>query len=445
MLFLKITKKNLKFLSLTFFVFFISCVTSAQDMQNQISPLLNLPENSTKLPLDSSEKNQTVIEKNQVEKNFKHVEKNKNKVKKKKKKIRRIIKKRIIKRIYVINNQNEKKVDKTPVLKAEEATKTDEDLDKYDGDSLDKYPQIDGEYIIESELKENCDKIMAEQCFRRDKFFQEPYFHYTVISIFKQKVIAQQFFEGDGRARDKVFLRVNDGGYLLYTKNKNKVFLIVKNGLVEKFVLIEGDLANEYKITNKCQYADKLLAFHRLYQTNEIKENTIYYSDAKNFKGLIEATIFSEKNQSENFYSIFKIPNQEIRSIQNLNLCKRAENVIAIEKELTKKECNAKIKCTMSTLESYGSEGFETENNNYTYEKFLKDQENIFLDPEQSKGLMNEVSKLSLEDKNFLGSKCFKNKNIDFINCSKLEKCQDYLEIEGCEVQFYNDFDGFKY
>ena len=61
---------------------------------------------------------------------------------------------------------------------------------------------------------------------------------------------------------------------------------MVKNGLVDELVVLDGDLSKESKIVSKCQYADKLLAFHRLYQTKEYKEETVFYSDIKNFKGV---------------------------------------------------------------------------------------------------------------------------------------------------------------
>ena len=207
------------------------------------------------------------------------------------------------------------------IPKIEKKEPTDESLEKYKKGELNNVQEIDGDYIIESELKENCDRAVAGECFRADKFFQESYFHYTILSIFNKKIIAEQFFEGEGRSTDKVFLKVSDGEYLLFTKNKNKIFLVVKNGLVAELVVLDGDLSKESKIVSKCQYADKLLAFHRLYQAMEHKEETVFYSDTKNFKGVIEATIFSENYQPKILYSTFKTPNKAIRTVQNLNLC----------------------------------------------------------------------------------------------------------------------------
>jgi hypothetical protein len=183
-----------------------------------------------------------------------------------------------------------------------------------------------------------------------------------------------------------------------------------------------------------------LLAFHRLYKTNEQKEKTIFYSDPKNFKGLIEATIFVEKYQPKTLYSTSKLPNKEIRTIQNLNLCKIGEDVQAIEREFTKKECSKKIRCTMATLQGYGSEGFSVGDGNFSFDDFSKNINEINLNNDQAKGLIEEVSKLSVEDKNLLKNRCFNDKNIDLINCSNYEKCQDYLTVEACDVNYFYDF-----
>ncbi len=436
MQFLKAIKENFKFLSLTFFVFFISCVVQAQDTKNQSSTLINKTEDVEKLPAVEEKK----VIKRIINKPSKLSKKKLKYSKKKNKKNHKINKKRIIKKVNLTKKNLKNKNEKVPVLTANKYIKIDESLEKYKNGELNNFQEIDGEYLIEVELKDSCDRITGEECFRSDKFFQEPYFHYTILNIFNQKVIAEQFFEGEGRLKDKVFLKVKDGEYLLYTKNNNKIFLVVKNGVVNDLIVLEGDLKKETKIVNKCQYADNLLAFHRLYGTNENQEISFYYSDIKNFKGLIEATIFSEKYQPKTLYSVLKIPNKEIYPIQNLNLCKNENNIQAIERDFTKKECDRKIRCTMETLANYGSEGFYVKDINFTFDDFYKNNKVINLNKEQAKGLLQEVSKMSSEDKKILKSRCFDDKNIDFINCSAYEKCQDYLVVEACEVNYFYDF-----
>ena len=481
MLLSQIIKNNFKFLSLTFFVFFISCVVQAQNpksiilpeekvkIENFIAPKLEelsspKQDNSSVIPETAIEENNS---KNKVQKSAKlskkTIKKSPKISKKNKKKPRKNSQKRIIKKVKITKNVHQKKTKKNikskivkseseqklkneeviisniVIPKIEEKETTDESLEKYKKGELNNVQEIDGDYIIESELKENCDRAVAGECFRADKFFQESYFHYTILSIFNKKIIAEQFFEGEGRATDKVFLKVSDGEYLLFTKNKNKIFLVVKNGLVDELVVLDGDLSKESKIVSKCQYADKLLAFHRFYQTKEYNEETVFYSDTKNFKGIIEATIFSENYQPKILYSTFKTPNKAIRTVQNINLCKVGDSIQAIERDFTKGECDRKYRCTMETLAGYGSEGFSVKDRNYAFDDFNKNKIMISLSREQAIGLGGEVAKLSAEDKNLLKSKCFNDKNIDLINCSIFEKCQDHLIVEACEVNYFNN------
>ncbi len=480
MLLSQIIKKNFKFLSLTFFVFFISCVVQAQNpksiilpeekvkIENFIAPKpeeLSSPkqDNSSVMPETAIEKDNSTNAIQKTSKLSKKTIKKSPKISKKnKKKPRKNNQKRIIKKVKITKNVHQKKTKKiikpkiaeseskeklkneevvvsnVVIPKIEEKETTDESLEKYKKGELNNVQEIDGDYIIESELKENCDRAVAGECFRADKFFQESYFHYTILSIFNKKIIAEQFFEGEGRATDKVFLKVSDGEYLLFTKNKNKIFLVVKNGLVDELVVLDGDLSKESKIVSKCQYADKLLAFHRLYQTKGHKEQTVFYSDIKNFKGVIEGTIFSENYQPKILYSTFKTSNKAIRAVQNLNLCKVGDSIQAIERDFTKGECDRKFRCTMETLVGYGSEGFSVKDRNFAFDDFDKNKIMISLSREQSIGLAEEVAKLSAEDKNLLKSKCFNDKNIDLISCSILEKCEDYLVVEACEVNYFN-------
>lgn len=418
-------------------MFFISCALNAQDDLKQTVNSIIQGEKDIKSEAISELKTDSTIKSGEAKEQIKTPKKIIKKSKKKKKKIHKIIRKRIIKKVYVIKKDTIKKPEETLSTKELEKNEIDESLEKYKKGELNNFEEIEGEYLIEAELKDNCDRATSGQCYRGDKFFQEPYFHYTILTIFDQKVIAEQFFEGEGRATDKVFMRVKDGEYLVYTKNKNKIFMVVKNGIANELVVLNGNLEKESKITNKCQYADKLLAFHRLYRTNEQIESTIYYSDPKNYKGLIEATIFTEKYQPKTLYSTLKIPNKEIRPMQNLNLCKLGDNIQAIEREYTKKECGKKIKCTMETLEGYGSEGFSAGDKNYSYNDLYKKNVELNLNNEETKGLLEEVSKLSGEDKKILKSRCFNDKNIDLIDCSAYEKCEDYLAVEACNVDFF--------
>ncbi|NCA28954.1 MAG: hypothetical protein EBS92_06785 [Proteobacteria bacterium] len=414
---------------LMIFIFFISCAINAQNVSGSVESVdLN--------PVDSkieSKKNTT---------NNKPKQKKSSRKKTKKillKKSNKTVGKKIVKRVY-LNKNNTQKLEDVSKDEVEKSVNIDEDLENFKNNQSKNYQEVGGNYLIEVELKDNCDRLTGLECFRGDSFFQEPYFHYTILTIFDRKVMAEQYFEG--AKKDKIFLKVKDGEFLLYSKNNNKIFIVVKNGLVNDLIVLKGDLSNETKIENKCQYVDKLHAYHELYKTNEINEKTFFYSDKTNFKGLIEGKIFVEKYQPKVFYTIFKTPNKEYRPIQNLNLCKIGDNIEAIERDFTKKQCNKKFKCIMQTLENYGSEGFLVKDQNLLYSDFYRADTNdgdINLNSQEIAGLKDEINKLSVEDKKNLKSRCFNDKNIDLMGCSKHEKCDDYLVVEGCEVGFYFD------
>ena len=447
MQFYQIIRNILNFCSLSFFLFFISCVAMAQEPLSQIiNSELNKINNEKIITNDSTLKTkETEVESNKkiaVSKKI-NSKTNKNIVKKKSKKtpkkVKRIIRKKIIKKVYI----NKEEPTDSIGIETEKSTnileEQNEPAEFIKKNNLIKSYNIDNDFLLEIEIKENCEKIFGESCFRSDKFFQEPYFHYTIISIFQKKIIAEQYFEGG--EFDKKFLKIEDGEYFFTTKNNNKILAVIRNGLVNQLILVDGNIESENKINSKCQYADKLLAFYRLNKPNEITENSVFFLDKKNYKGLVEATIYYEKIDPQTFYSTIKIPNKEIKIIQEINLCKKNDKIEAIERDFTKSECSKKFLCTMQTLETYGSDGISTREQNYSYDDFYKFDQQINLEPNQLGGLIDEVNKLSAEDKKDLKKRCFNDKNIDLINCSISEQCEDYLSVSGCEVEYYFDSD----
>ena len=196
MLFSPIIKKNFKFLSLTFFVFFISCAVNAQDELKQNVNAIIQGEKNIKTDAVSEPKIDSATKigdaKTQIGASKKTTKKIYKKSKKKKKKIHKIMRKRIIKKVYVIKNDEEKKAKEVSEEKVVEKNEVDESLEKYKKGELNNFQEIEGEYLIEAELKDNCDRATSGQCFRGDKFFQEPYFHYTILTIFDQN---KRFFK----------------------------------------------------------------------------------------------------------------------------------------------------------------------------------------------------------------------------------------------------------
>ena len=103
--FSSIIKKNFKFLSLTLFVFFVSCAVRAQDDLNPtLNSLINSEKNS-KIEEVSLPKTESITNNNAVKEQIKSPKKSTKKLvkksKKKKKKIHKIIRKRIIKKVYI--------------------------------------------------------------------------------------------------------------------------------------------------------------------------------------------------------------------------------------------------------------------------------------------------------------------------------------------------------
>jgi hypothetical protein len=439
-------------------IFMMASAQATLPLAEQISKIQNENVEENKLPqtsaipdankspsqeLVSSEKSETVVKKSKKVPSIKKTRKSS-----KKKTIPKIVGKKIIKKAQIKNIKPAKPIEIKPEPIVENSDLSIEStikIEKTNSEDLIKQQNfiksyfIDGEYLLEIEPKDNCLKLFNQDCFRSDKFFQEPYFHYTLITIFQQKIVAEQYFEGS--EYDKKFIAINDGEYFLTTKNNNKILVVVKNGFVRELILVDGDIEKENKIFSKCQYADKLLAYHTLYKTNEIAQKKIFYSNKESFKNLIEGTIFYEKNHPQIFYTTAKIPNKEFKTIHNLNLCKTNDNLEAIEQDFTKTECARRYLCTMKTLEGYGSEGFSTREHNFSFFDLYKNNKMINLSPEQVEGLIDEVNKLSNDDKNILKKHCFADKNIDLIKCSKYEKCQDYLAINSCEVEYFFDND----
>jgi hypothetical protein len=226
----QIYKKFFNFSSLAIFIFFISCGVKAQEPSQRITDIPQTAEKNINIS-----QNNTKNKKTNKKKSIKKASKKNTKTKKI---IRKIVRKKIIKKIYVIKEQpseenkiNEQISDSNEVKEAIEIAKKHKSIKSFN---------IDNDYLLEIELKENCQKTLGNDCFRADKFFQEPYFHYTLLTIFQQKIIGEQYYEG-GKI-DKEFIKINDGEYIFTTKNNNRILAIVRKGIINELMLIEGDL-----------------------------------------------------------------------------------------------------------------------------------------------------------------------------------------------------------
>ncbi|MFM7702458.1 MAG: hypothetical protein ACKO6C_03250, partial [Alphaproteobacteria bacterium] len=262
-LILKILKKILNKTSLIIFIYFISCAVRAEEKSAMVK----------EKKLESSDaKIQIVKESEGVNGSVKVKKKSNSELKKnskktaKKTKTKKIIRKKIIKKIYV-EKKPETALEKEQIIEIKkEQPKIIPAIPKPNEDDI----EISSEYYIQSELKDNCDRLTNGECFRADKFFGEPYHHYSLLTIFDNKAVIEQYFEGNGK--NKEFIRVANGDFLINSKKNNKIFISVKNGIVAELFLLKGDLTLEEKVVSECQISDKLLAFNRLYKPTEYKE-----------------------------------------------------------------------------------------------------------------------------------------------------------------------------
>lgn len=437
---LKVLKKIINQTSLIIFIFFISCAVRAEDKSIII--------NEKKTEVVEEKKAEVVEEKKETKKpnpeivkpskSVKSSAKSKNKSSKKTK-TKKIIRKKIIKKIYVEKTpQANEKAENIVEIKKEEP-KILPVIEKPSEDDI----EISSEYYIQSELKDNCDKLTAGECFRADKFFGEAYHHYSLLTIFDNKAVIEQYYEGNGKNKD--FIKVANGDFLINSKKNNKIFISIKNGIVAELFLLKGDLSIEEKVESDCQITDKLLAFYRLYKPNEYKEMSVFVKNPENFKGLVETIIFTPKYQPNIFYANIQQDKEANKIINNLNICKIGDELEGLSRDFTKSQCNRKFRCTMENLEKYGSEGFMTKDREFPYYEFYRYNKIISLNKNQIDGLMGEVAKLSREDKELLKRECFDDKNIDLMSCAKSEKCDDYLVVENCEVKYFFDNDKLKF
>jgi len=425
---LKILKKILNKTSLIILIYFISCAVRAEEksvMVEEKKPELVEVKDGPPKGVEA------------IKESVKPVVKSNKKTKKtaKKTKTKKIIRKKIIKKIYV-EKKPEPAVEKEQIIEVKkEEPKITPAITKPNEDDI----EISSEYYIQSELKDNCDRLTNGECFRADKFFGEPYHHYSLLTIFDNKAVIEQYFEGNGK--NKEFIRVANGDFLINSKKNNKIFISVKNGIVAELFLLKGDLTIEEKVESECQISDKLLAFYRLYKPTEYKEMSVFVKNAENFKGLLETIIFTQKYQPNIYYANIQQDKEANKIISNINICKIGEELGGLSRDFTKSQCDRKFRCTMKNLEKYGSEGFMAKDREFSFYELYRNNKIVSLNKDQIEGLLGEVAKLSREDKDLLKRECFNDKNIDLISCSKAEKCDDYLVVENCEVKYFYDND----
>ena len=259
--------------------------------------------------------------------------------------------------------------------------------------------KINSDYFLQIIAKKSCDSLTNTECFRRDRKFEEPYFHKTVISIFNNKIIAEQYFTTTNNK--KIFLKVNNGNYQLTTTNDNLISFSVQNGIVKDLILYSGNLERETFMASKCVIAEKNYGFFLAHNQQPKISEASYFANKNNFEGVRNLIIFSDIENIDNL-TLQDLMAVEVKAynnivpIQNLNLCKRSKSDILEVRDISKAECRKRQECLILI------------NSNPDF----KDK---------------------IIDESCLGY--FDSKREDFVSCSKQDDCNDYTVIKDCEVK----------
>jgi hypothetical protein len=182
------------------------------------------------------------------------------------------------------------------------------------------------EFLLQINLSQDeCQKFVGGECFRRDKMREEPYYHKTKLVIFRDKIFAEQFFQGPERRVDKLFLSVPNGRYDIKTNHDNEVSFSVKSGFVNNLKLRKGELEKEREPKSQCNISEIIYEFYQANDPSGIIAKTVLTKDEYNFDGFKEVTFFVEKNRQMDIMVVSKNSNQTPVAVKDLRLCKMPE------------------------------------------------------------------------------------------------------------------------
>ena len=260
--------------------------------------------------------------------------------------------------------------------------------------------KISGDYFLQIISKKSCDSVTQTECFRRDRKNEEPYFHKTIINIFNNQIVAEQYFTTTNNNK-KIFLKVNNGNYQLTTTNDNLISFTVDNGIVKDLTLISGNISRENFIVSKCIIAEKNYGYFMAYNKQPRLMETNYFTNKNNFEGVRNIAIFTNIQNIDNLtlqdlMAIEVKSYNNIYAIENLNLCKKPNSDILEVREISKAECIKRQECLILI------------NSNPDFQN-------------------------KIIDESCLGY--FDSKRQDFQSCSTSPDCNDYVIIKDCEVK----------
>ena len=260
--------------------------------------------------------------------------------------------------------------------------------------------KISSDYFLQIIPKKSCDNLTNTECFRRDRKSEEPYFHRTVVSIFNNKIVAEQYFTTTN-VNKKIFLKVNNGNYQLTTTNDNLISFTAQNGNIKDLNLISGNISRETITPSKCSIAEKNYGFFLAHNQQPKISETNYFTNKNNFDGVKNLVIFSNIENIDNLtlqdlMAVEVKAYNDIVPIENLNLCKRAKSDILEVREISKAECRKRQECLILL------------NSNPDFQN-------------------------KIIDESCLGY--FDSKRQDYVSCAQQDDCNDFAVIKDCEVK----------
>ncbi len=200
--------------------------------------------------------------------------------------------------------------------------------------------KISSEYFLQVNLTQTqCEEIVGGECFRRDSARDKPYYHQTKLTIFNNKVFAEQFLQNSEKSTDRLFFSISNGAYKFITTKGNKISFSAKNGKVINLKLLSGKLGKEKKSDNKCRVAEATYGFYQAYDKWQIVERHKFFKDEFNFSGLKEFIIFAEKSNKTKAMALLKDSAQSVVAVNKIRLCKIQGEENYLEKHISNSEC----------------------------------------------------------------------------------------------------------
>lgn len=205
-------------------------------------------------------------------------------------------------------------------------------------------------------LQKDCDRFVDGECFRLDHARLEPYYHETRITIFRNRIFAEQFFQSeDGEDANKRFLPVKDGSYKVIRLNQNLISFDVKNGQISNLKLLQGDVAKEKGVQSECDTTSAIYGFYQAYKKSLIVDQSGFFKDEYNFDGLKEFFTFVEILSPEKLMAMTKNPNQAAVAVEEIRLCKMPNSENYLVRHFSADECKTSTKDNFVECSKYSS------------------------------------------------------------------------------------------